>query len=70
MLRLFITRNYGENSWYFNCTLFNGKGGGNAIVTDFGINFIEQFHQLMKLFDDFLECNNLDMPLFISVWYS
>src|SRR3954471_21823908 len=27
-----------------------GKGGGNAVLTDFGLNLIEQFNQLMKKF--------------------
>ena len=31
-----------------------GKGGGNAVLTDLAINLIEQFHQLMKLFKNFL----------------
>lgn len=31
-----------------------GKGGGNAVVTAFGIYLIEQFHELMEKFKDFM----------------
>ncbi|WP_461452264.1 winged helix-turn-helix domain-containing protein [Mucilaginibacter sp.] len=32
-----------------------GKGGGNAILTEDGINVIKEFHQLQNRFKDFLK---------------
>jgi len=34
-----------------------GKGGGNAIVTDNGIDLIKQFHQLKRKFEAFVRSN-------------
>ena len=35
-----------------------GKGGGNAVVTEFGVLIISQFHQLQQKFKEFLSENS------------
>jgi molybdate transport system regulatory protein len=34
-----------------------GKGGGNAVITEYGLKVIEQFHLLQNKFNEFLSIN-------------
>jgi molybdate transport system regulatory protein len=35
-----------------------GKGGGNAVVTDYGLKVIAQFHAMQQKFKEFLALNS------------
>ena len=36
-----------------------GKGGGNALVTEYGLKIISNFHQLHDKFNEFLKTNSM-----------
>lgn len=40
-----------------------GKGGGNAVVTEYGLKIIDRFHQLQQKLQEFLASNSTNLTL-------